>query len=214
MGHDRESWGIEYHVIHGDLKEPKIWNELDLWLQKTWTKENGTRFGITCTCMDSGGHFTQEVYRFCKAREARAIYAIKGASAKKGEYVPLIASTSRPKPLKALLVTLGVNDGKSRVMSSLGIEEFGPNYCHFPIGRGYEREYFKSLTAEKLQTRYESGTPYQVWVKIRARNEGFDLRVYNTAAIEIINPNFEREYSIATVTRPVRRRRRRRGVVK
>ncbi len=214
-GIDRESWGIEYHVIHGDLKEPKIWNELDLWLQKTWTKKNGTRFGITCTCMDSGGHFTQEVYRFCKAREARAIYAIKGASAKKGEYVPLIASTSRPKPLKALLVTLGVNDGKSRVMSSLGIEEFGANYCHFPIGRGYEREYFKSLTAEKLQTRYESGTPYQVWVKTRARNEGFDLRVYNTAAIEIINPNFEREYSISTTRRTTKGRgRRRRGVVK
>jgi phage terminase large subunit GpA-like protein len=207
-GVGRESWGIEYHVIHGDLKEQRIWDELDLWLQKTWIKKNGTRFGIACTCMDSGGHFTHEVYRFTKAREARRIYAIKGASAQKGEYVPLIASTSRPKPLKALLITLGVNDGKSRVMSSLNVEDFGPNYCHFPVGRGYEQPYFRSLTAEKLETRYERGIPYQVWVKVRARNEGFDLRVYNTAAIEILNPNFDKEYTAVSISGTRRRRRR------
>lgn len=194
-GIGRESWGIEYHVIHGDLKRPEIWHNLDLWLQKRWSKANGKQFGITCTCMDSGGHFTQEVYRFCKERESRHIYAIKGANAGKGEYVPLIARTTRPKPMKALLVTLGVNDGKARVMSSLQVMEPGPNYCHFPKGKGYELNYFLGLTAEKMEVRYEQGVPYQVWVKIRARNEAFDLRVYNTAAIEIVNPNFEKEYA-------------------
>ena len=209
-GAGRESWGIEYYVLFGDLKKQQVWDELDLWLKKTWKKKDGTRFGIVCTCMDSGGHFTQEVYRFTKAREARRIYAIKGASAKKGEYVPLISGTSRPKPLKALLVSLGVNDGKSRVMSSLQVEDFGPNYCHFPIGRGYEQPYFRSLTAEKLETRYERGVPYAVWVKIRARNEGFDLRVYNTAALEIANPNLEKEYSISAIGAGTKKRKRRR----
>lgn len=206
-GVGRESWGIEYHVLHGDLKKPDVWNELDLYLQKRWNKANGKQFSITCTCMDSGGHFTQEVYRFCKAREARRIYAIKGASAVKGEYVPLLAGTSRPKPLKALLVRLGVNDGKARVMSSLQVNEIGPNYCHFPKGKGYERNYFLGLTAEKLETRYERGVPYHVWVKIRTRNEPFDLRVYNTAAIEIVNPNFEKEYTgiVAKKRRRVRK---------
>lgn len=194
-GAGRESWGIEYHIIHGDLKRPEIWHQLDLWLQKRWSKANGKQFGITCTCIDSGGHFTQEVYRFTKAREARHIYAIKGANAVKGEYVPLIARTSRPKPLKSLLVTLGVNDGKARVMSSLQVDEIGPNYCHFPKGRGYEFNYFLGLTAEKLEVRHERGVPYHIWVKVRARNEPFDLRVYNTAAIEIVNPNFEKEYT-------------------
>ncbi|MEC1744131.1 phage terminase large subunit family protein [Schinkia azotoformans] len=208
-GIGRESWGIEYHIIHGDLKQERIWNELDDYLKKTWAKKDGKQFAIACTCIDSGGHFTQEVYRFTKDKLARMVYAIKGASAQKGEYVPLIAGTTKTKVLKTLLVSLGVNDGKSRVMSSLNVEDFGPNYCHFPVGRGYEKIYFKSLTAEKLETRYEKGIPYQQWVKIRARNEAFDLRVYNTAAIEILNPNFDKEY---TMTTKPKKKRKRRGV--
>lgn len=195
-GIGRESWGIEYHVLHGDLKQQRIWNDLDEYLLKTWSKQNRQEFGIACTCIDSGGHFTQEVYRFVKTKEARRVYAIKGASVRKGEHIPFIASTSRPKPLKALLVNLNVNDGKSRVMSSMNVEDFGPNYCHFPVGKGYEMPYFRSLTAERLETRYERAIPYQVWVKVRARNEALDLRVYNNAAIEILNPNLEKEYPI------------------
>lgn len=207
----RESWGIEYHKIYGDLHQPQVWHDLDIWLQKTWTKANGKAFGLTCVCMDSGGHFTQEVYQFCKAREARKIYAIKGASIGKGEYVPLLAGISRPKPIKALLIRLGVNDGKARVMASLQVNEPGPNYCHFPKGKGYELAYFTGLTAEKLETRYEKGRPYHVWVKVRARNEPFDLRVYNTAALEIVSPNFEKEYLGRYSTKKTRKRKRIRG---
>ncbi len=79
-------------------------------------------------------------------------------------------------------------------MSSLQIDEPGPSYCHFPKGQGYEFNYFLGLTAEKLETRFEKGRPYHIWVKKRTRNEPFDLRVYNTAAIEIVNPNFDKEY--------------------
>ncbi|WP_196796858.1 phage terminase large subunit family protein [Sporosarcina sp. P33] len=207
-GVGKESWGIEYHIMHGDLNENRIWEELDKYLLKTWQKADGRQFGIACTLIDSGGHFTQEVYRFVHPREARRVYAIKGASSRKGEYTPLIAGTSRPKPMRALLVTLGVNEGKSKVMSSLRVEEFGPNYCHYPKGGGYGLEYFRTLTAERLETRYEKGIPYQKWVQTRARNEGFDLRVYNTAAIEILNPNFDVEYQM--IAKPAGKRRRRR----
>ena len=209
-GQGRESWGIEYQILHGDLNEDRIWEELDKYLLRTFAKEDGREFGIACTLIDSGGHFTQEVYRFVHPREARRVYAIKGASSRKGEYTPLIAGTSRPKPMKALLVTLGVNEGKTKVMSSLRVEEYGPNYCHFPKGAGYELQYFKTLTAERLETRYERGIPYQMWVQKRARNEGFDLRVYNTAAIEILNPNFDLEYQMVAKTPNGKNRRRRR----
>lgn len=205
-GEGKESWGIQYHVLYGDLNQTRVWNELDEFLSRTWEKADGKKFGIACTCMDSGGHFTQEVYKFTKPREARRIYAIKGKSTSKGEYDPLIAGTSRPKPTKTLLVHLGVNDGKSKVMSNLKIEEPGPNYCHFPEGEGYTQDYFKGLTAERLETRYEKGVPYQVWKKIRTRNEPLDLRVYNIAALEILNPNLEREYAIAPKRRKKKKR--------
>lgn len=194
-GVEKESWGIEYHILHGDPAKKRIWEELDAYLLKTFKKTDGKEFGIVGTMIDSGGHYTSEVYKFVKEREARRIYAIKGASTRKGDYQPLIASYSRPKPIKPLLIILGVNDGKARVMSNLQVQEFGANYCHFPIGRGYEKNYFLGLTAEKLETKVERGKAYQVWVKIRARNEPFDLRVYNTACLELLNPNLEKEYA-------------------
>lgn len=203
-GAGKESWGIQYHQIYGDLSQPQIWNELDEYLSRTWTKQDGTRFGIACTCIDSGGHFTQEVYRFTVSRETRRIYAIKGKGSQAGEYVSLINGYSRTKPLKSLLVNIGVDEGKAKVMSSLKIKEHGPGYCHFPME--YSQSFFDGLTAEKLETRYKNGIPYKVWKKVKVRNEPLDLRVYNTAALEILNPNLEKEYSVVSTARKKKRR--------
>lgn len=210
-GAGRESWGIQYHVIHGDLKTDIPWKQLDEFLQKRWEKADGRKFGIACTMIDSGGHFTQDVYKFTKPRLARGIYAIKGESSQMSDYTPLIAGYSRPKPIEAVLVRIGVNEGKVHVMSSLQVEEPGPNYCHFPRGRGYNAQYFKTLTAERLETYERNGVPAQRWKQIRARNEGFDLRVYNLAALEIANPDLDKEYPMDRQPRQRRRRRRRRS---
>ncbi|MCM3567862.1 phage terminase large subunit family protein [Neobacillus mesonae] len=207
-GAGKESWGIEYHQLYGDLRQPKIWRELDEYLSRTWSKQDGSLYGIACTCIDSGGHFTQEVYRFTAPRESRRIYAIKGQGAQNNEYVPLINGYSRTKREKALLISLGVSEGKAKVMSSLKIREIGPGFCHFPLE--YNQKYFEGLTAEKIQTKYSQGVAYRVWKKIRDRNEPLDLRVYNTAALEILNPNLDKEYSSSTNKR---RKKRRPGVV-
>ena len=61
---------------------------------------------------------------------------------------------------------------------------------HFP--RKCDRVYFDSLTAEKLQTKFNKGFAKRVWTKIRARNEALDCRVYSYAALKILNPNFDR----------------------
>lgn len=201
-GAGHENWRIEYHVIYGDLKQQRVWLDLDEYLQRTWEDSAGNKFPIAITCMDSGGHFTNEVYKFCKERAGRRVFAIKGDNPGDGTYLPLVAGTSTNNRYKATLIRLGVNEGKSKVMSSLSIpavDENGnkmPGFVHFPLttaerNRGYERQYFEGLTSETLQTRYKMGVPYQVWVKTRARNEPLDLAVYNRAAIEILQPNLE-----------------------
>lgn len=190
-GQGKESWGIEYHVIYGDLKQQQIWNELDEYLSRSWSNKDGINFEIASTCVDSGGHFTTEVYRFCKPRESRRIFAIKGQGSRSGEYVPLINGVSKTKREKAALFSIGTDEGKAKVTSRLQINEVGPGYCHFPTDKGYNREYFDGLTAEKLVKRYKQGIPYRVWKKVRERNEPLDLRVYNTAALEILNPKLD-----------------------
>lgn len=190
-GAGKESWGIEYHVIYGDLKQKTVWDELDEYLSRTWTFQDGRRFGVAITLIDSGGHYTTDVYRFCAPREARKIYALKGQGVTNGEYVPLINGHKRTPRDKAILFSLGVDEGKAKVFSSLRINEVGPNFCHFPLGRGYNLEYFKGLTAEVLQKKKSMGLTIKSWKKIRDRNEPLDLRVYNMAALEILNPNLD-----------------------
>lgn len=88
---------------------------------------------------------------------------------------------------------MGVNAGKETVLSRLYIKEPGPGYCHFPknIDRGYDQKYMNGLTSEQKIIKSVNGKMTVAWVKKQgARNEPFDLRNYNTAAVEFLNPNF------------------------
>lgn len=186
-GPEAESWGIKYSVIYGDLKLGQVWNDLDVFLAQTFCKPDGTKMKIICTCMDSGGHFTNQVYKFCKARFNRRIFAIKGSNDSAAAYIQKPTKNNRE---QAYLFTLGVDTGKSLLLQRLQVEEEGPGYCHFPKEeeRGYNDAYFTGLTAEKQVLVYKRGRPFFEWkVKDYAhkRNEAMDCRNYAAAAIEI-----------------------------
>ena len=189
-GVDKESWGIQYHAIFGDLKLKPVWDELDAFLSQTFTTADGRKLKITCACVDSGGHFTTQVYRFCKERTVRRIFAIKG---KGGADVPYYGRPSMNNNVKAPLFTVGVDTGKAILYQRLEVKEEGPNYCHFPkeADRGYNQEYFRGLTAEKRVMTYKKGRAQYVWVlkdSAYKRNEPLDIRNYATVALEIANP--------------------------
>ncbi len=185
-GVEKESWGIKYQVIFGDLKQSKIWTELDAFLNQTFTKNNGDKLKIIRACMDSGGHFSNEVYAFCKARFARGVFAIKG---KGGFDVPYIGKPTKGNRAETFLFTLGVDTGKHLIFQSLDIKEEGANYCHFPRdkGKGYSKNFFYGLTAERMVLRYKKGHAQYVWElkKGQRRNEPLDCRNYAQAALEI-----------------------------
>lgn len=192
-GLGKESWGVEYRVIMGDPSRPQVWEELDEYLQRSWSYADGQSLGIACVCVDSGdGNHTQEVYEFTKPREARRVFSIKGRG---GVGVPFLSKPTRHNRVGAALFTIGTDAGKSTIMARLKVEDEGPAYCHFPrqAEKGYNEEYFKGLLAEKLVFKYDKakGTTKQVWIKTQPRNEPLDCRNYATAAMEILNPNFE-----------------------
>lgn len=191
-GVGKESWGIEYKIFYGDPGQDVVWNQLDEYLQKSFKYINGEGLVISCTCIDSGGHYTTEVYKFCKQREYRRIFAIKGVGGYGKEFVGKASRTNRE---RVALFSLGVDTGKENLLSRLKNQFEGtPGYCHFPIeqGKGYNEEYFEGLTSEKRVTKYYKGKPRFEWVKKSSvRNEPLDLRNYATAALEILNPNLE-----------------------
>lgn len=189
-GRGHESWGIDYQVFFGDPGQMALWKQLDDYLGSTFTHEEGHQMRISAACVDSGGHYTSEVYRYCKKRELNRIFAIKG---KGGDGIPFVGSFTRNNRERCALFTLGVDEGKTKLMSRLQLDEVGPGYCHFPKKQCYDEQYFRGLTSEKRVLRYRKGKPYYEWKKESgARNEPLDVRNYATAALEIMNPNFDK----------------------
>ncbi|MBM7592266.1 phage terminase large subunit family protein [Brevibacillus fulvus] len=211
-GKGHESWGIEYGVIIGKPDDAQTMQQLDDVLNRVYKFQDGKGLKVACTCIDSGGHYTTEIYKYTKRNEHRRILAIKGLGS---PGIPLIHRYSRNNKEKALLVTLGVDDGKSSIYSALKVQEPGPRYCHFPSddSRGYDRFYFQGLLSEKLVPRKKNGAIRYTWEKVSSsvRNEALDTRNYAQAAREIINPNYEAlekrlKGTTASVSTPVRKR--------
>lgn len=197
-GVGKESYPVEYRTLYGDPAvlvsddpaRPSVWQELDKLLSRTWTTADGRRMVLSCTCVDSG-YLTSTVFAYCKAREARRIFAIKGVG---GPGKPLIGKPSRANRYRAAVFPLGVDAGKELVYARLKLPEPGPGYCHFPQGRGYDGAYFTGLTSEKHIVRMVQGRPRLYWVKVKSnsRNEPLDLRVYATAALELLRVDLDR----------------------
>jgi phage terminase large subunit GpA-like protein len=209
-GLEFESWSLAYGVIMGDPSQPEVWEELKLALTRKFEYESGfagddesgasevLNMRVLVACIDSGGHHSDDVYRFCRANAGRHWFAVKGAN------VPGKPLVSQPSLLKRAgglvrLYTIGTETAKDTFARRLAVTKPGPGFCHFPVeferdGHVYYGEgYFKQLRAEHaVMKRTKRGT-VRVWEKIKAHwpNEALDLRVYNMAALAILNPDLE-----------------------
>ena len=197
-GFFNENWGIRKGFILGRPDRPEVWKELDEAIDRVYRFKNGRGLKVGCTFVDSGGHFTQEVYEQCRLRQFKRVFAIKG---KGGQDIPYISQ----KPSKvvvngntnrhAWLYILGVDAGKTAIMSNLRVEAPGANYCHFPNNEeaGYDMYYFNGLLSEKLTlNRTKTGNRW-IWEKIpgHQRNEPLDCRNYANAAFRVWNPDLD-----------------------
>ena len=186
LGHarDSETYSVAFQTFYGDPASGQVWADLDAFLNLRHETHDGRELGIKATAIDSGGHHTQAVYKFCKPRISRRVFAIKGVG---GEGKPMVGRPSTNNNLKCKLFPVGVDTIKEMVYSHLKIKEEGAGYCHFP--HTYDDEYFKQLTAEKVVKKFHKGFHRREWIKVRTRNEALDCRVYAIAALSIVNVN-------------------------
>lgn len=193
-GKGYESWGILYRKIPGDLEKEQTWEKLEKFLEMELYFENKNSLLIACTCIDTGGHFTAEAYKFLKKmeRKQKLIFGIKGMG---GEGIPLVNKVSTNNIEKVKIFLLGVDSGKEILMARLKTADEGPGYCHFPINsdRGYDETYIKGLSSEQRVIQLKDGRPVLKWKKKSSgiRNEPLDLRNYSTAAAEILRPDWD-----------------------
>jgi phage terminase large subunit GpA-like protein len=183
-GRDEESWSLAYEVFEGSPSTPDPWKKLDDFLKKIWKRADGRQYAVEGVCIDSGGHHTQRVYEFCRARLGRRIWAIKGESARGGERNPVwpTRKVNRRSKQGFRPFVIGVNAAKDLIHANLHKEVVGPGFMHFKADR--DVSYYMQLTAERVVVKVVGGKKFRVWEQIPGRaNEAFDCRVYSYAAL-------------------------------
>lgn len=196
-GEGEEAWGILKGVILGAPNRDSTWHELDKVLDRVYRFSNGKGLRVIRTLIDSGGHYTGDVYKYCEKNLLKQRFAIKGMG---GPGIPLNYKIGKAKGLNAPLIMLGVDDGKQQIMSRLTIEKPGAMYFHFPldedgmmVNRGYDSLYFRGLISEHRKTVKRNGQYREVWEPTTGiRNEPLDLRNYNLACMFSLHPDWER----------------------
>ncbi len=210
-GAGEESWLIAWDQIHAQPLEPdeesavatenrskhvsptlgrQTWYELEKHIRQPFLHESGRTMRIEAVAIDSGGHHTEEVYRFCVSREARRIedgfeqrvYAIKGGTMKA---MSVVQSWSNKNTWGAKLWTLCVDTAKAIVFDRLKIASPGPGFMHFPDDLR-EREYYEQLTSEKPRWKTITTGRQREWIELRQRREAWDCEVYALGALYIL----------------------------
>ena len=198
-GHYGENWGIKKGIIMGDPNDDAPWLRLDDVISHVYQFQNGRGLTISMTFVDSGGLKTQSVYKHCRERQNRRVFAIKGQG---GDGVPFTRPPSKVKIVvngraigQAWLYVIGVDAGKADIMSALRVQQAGAKFCHFPYGedKGYDANYFTGLLSEKLVMKTTGGRTRWAWEKLpgHERNEALDCRNYAAAALRVLDPDMD-----------------------
>jgi phage terminase large subunit GpA-like protein len=178
-GAGEESWLIAYDQFFGDPGQERVWSECETFLGNQFKNTGGRMIGISAVMIDSGGHHTDEVYKFVKGRQSRRIFACKGSSETGRE---ILAKFSQNNSYRVRLYSIGTDTAKDRIFSRMKIPSPGAGYMHLP--EWVEDEYLLQLTSEKRVTKYIKGRGMKrQYVKTRTRNEALDLEVYALAAL-------------------------------
>ncbi len=196
-GHFGETWAIKKGVILGRPDDGKTWRALDAAVtDKVFHFQDGLGLRVSCTFIDEGGHFTQDVRQRCRERLGKKVFCIKGLY---GQDKPF---TGPPKKVKIVVhgktigacwqYQIGVDAGKQIIMDNLSVRTIGSKYCHFPKRDDYGSEYFKGLLSEHLVYKEGKQNPW-VWEKIpgHERNENLDCRNYALAAMKAMDVNLD-----------------------
>lgn len=210
-GKGLENWGITNRILIGNPSEQGVWDALDSILMASYRNSLNENLYVAATLIDSGGHHTDDVYRYTAKRERRNVFACVG---KAGLARPLVTRPQKTKKslvYNASLVNVGVDIAKDQFYDWISIENPGPGYCHFPAKPDeYNQEYFAQLTAEKRFKKWVRGSQVWAYKKLRPRNEALDKRNYARGALNIVGIDVDKfadagRKFLRNVASPVRR---------
>lgn len=188
-GANEEAWVARHEVLHGDTSQLTVWDDFDRLISQPLETDEGRRLMVQAGCIDSAGHRSEMVYKFCRERRRRRIYATIGRGNPNPSSPRMIwpktstkAKNSADKPF-----IIGVDTAKDDLSSRLAIlpdAQFATaRSIHFP-SVGLSADYFDQLTAEHAVTRQVGIKTTRTWEKksVGARNEAWDCLVLALAS--------------------------------
>lgn len=188
IGHSaRAKWVIDFQIIHGSPADSDTWRELDDYLRVPFEHESGAELSISATAIDSGGHYTQQVYDFTRLRKSRHVIAVKGSSIKNKPIIGKptkcdVSTAGRTIKNGAEVWAVGTDTAKDLIYNLLEVaDDSADGFIHF--SEQLSDDFYKQLTSEKKTYRYVKGFPIYEWVLPKGtRNEALDCFVYAMAA--------------------------------
>jgi phage terminase large subunit GpA-like protein len=191
-GRGEESWLIARHIIPGDpnVEEGQPgspWTELTRIRRTPVEHEGGTHMLIEATSIDTQGHNTDAVYKYCREHSYENVLAVRGDKDIGGPVLKrpkLIDVTWRGSTIKSglKLWNLCVDTAKHIFYGRLKLSNAGSGYIHVPEAMKLTDE-FEQMCSERLMPTISQGRRVMRWVLPSGkRNEALDCWNYAYAA--------------------------------
>jgi phage terminase large subunit GpA-like protein len=158
IGRGEEMWAVDYQVIYGNPADSANGTRSST---RTCSSHSSTPSGqmlrIEAAAVDTMGHFTHQAYNFCRTRERRRVFAVRGdpqpSKMVKGK-ATIQDVNWQGKVLKrgVRLWYVGTDTAKDLIYGRLLVTQPGPGYVHF--SRDLPPQFYEQLTAEaRMPTR-------------------------------------------------------------
>lgn len=219
-GMGEECWIINYEEIYGNPAESvtsptSVWASLDKLLEAPIPHEKYQDLKVVAGAIDTGGHYTHEVYQYVRSRSHKNLIAIRGSPQRNKPIImkPTLQDINyRGKIMKkgVRLYSLGTDTIKTLIHGRLKIVPDPqknpdvnaplPRRIHFSAD--LTEDYFRGLQSEKKVLKMKRGQEIFVWEKISSsiRNEPLDCFVYAIAVREF----FAKRYPHGMVAEMIR----------
>ena len=184
---------IERKIIVGDLRQSIVWKELLEYLNNfSCTTKDKRQLPIHITCIDSGGHFTQDVYAFClRSPRLRPVKGI-GLTASGSDLiykvsdVPVKAYASGANRIKLTLVNTNfakdiIHNNLLKIQSNNKTSDW---IISSHIDANFDSIFFDQMNSEFRETLKGGG--FRWTCKHGTRNEALDCTVYALTGVDIV----------------------------
>lgn len=191
-GRGEEGWVLARHVIYGDpnIEEGQPgspWTELTRIRRTPLDHEAGSRMLIEAVGIDTQGHNTDAVYKYCREHALENVLAMRGDKDLGGPVLKrpkLIDVSWKGQTIRhgLKLWNVCVDTTKHIYYGRLRLTAAGPGYIHVPEGLKDSDE-FEQMCAERLLPATVNGKKVMRWINPPGkRNEGSDCAQYAYAA--------------------------------